>query len=180
MLSKDLDSVPQKLQNGSDALEQLEAFLNSEPMPDFSEAAERVWHRLELRGFERLRPKARVFSPERVFSAFGDSGQGIAAAAVIVVVLGATLLFMQGTGGFTPALFTGTVIDEVETHAAALTVDDIFRLLAEGREAPPVTIQIPHSGPFEMRGAPAIRVGAESFSAPLPRSIESGNSQDSH
>ncbi len=180
MVSRERDSVPPQFQNGSDASEQLEAFLRSEPVPDFTEAAERVWHRLELRGFERLRPKARVFSPERVFSAFGDSGQGIAAAAVIVVVLGATLLFMHGTGGFTQTVFTGTAIDEGDTHAAALSVDDIFRLLVEGREAPPITIQIPHSGPFEMRGAPAIRVGTESFSAPLPQSMDSGNGQDVH
>lgn len=179
MFSKDHSVDPQHTNDSAEASSQLEAFLQSEPMPNFTDAAERVWHRLELRGFEPLRPKARVLSHERLFSAFGDSGQGIAAAAVIVVVLGATLLLMHATGGFNEAPATGTVLEHGETYAAAaLTVDDIFRLLVEGREAPPVTIQIPHSGRFEMRGAPSLRVGTQSFAETSPASLETGNNQD--
>ncbi len=178
MFSKDRDSILQQATPSTDTTDQVETFLKSEAIPDFADAAERVWHRLELRGFDPLRPKARVLSPERVFSAFGGSGPGIAAAAVLVVVIGATLLIMNGTSGLNEALHTGTLVDEGETHAAAaLSVDDILRMLAEGREAPPVSIQIPHSGPFEMRGAPAIRVGTESFSVPS-RALEPGNNQD--
>ncbi|TVR93004.1 MAG: hypothetical protein EA428_02880 [Spirochaetaceae bacterium] len=178
MLSKDRDSVLQQATENLNAMDQVAGFLQSEHLPDFTNAAERVWHRLELRGFEPLRPKARVLSFERVFSAFGGSGPGIAAAAVFVVVIGATLLIMSGTSGLKEVLYTGTLVDEGETHAAAsLTVDDILRILAEGREAPPVSIQIPHSGPFEMRGAPALRVGTEGFSTPT-RSMEPGNNRD--
>ncbi|MFN2311522.1 MAG: hypothetical protein ABR590_05650 [Spirochaetia bacterium] len=184
MLSKDHDSVPQNSNSvpqnsssGSEASPQLETFLQSESIPDFSEAAERVWHRLELRGFEPLRPKGRVFSSERVLAVFSGRGQGIAAVAVVAVVLGATLMIMHGTSGFSRVMYTGTAVDQEEVHAAAaLSVDDILRLLADGREVPPVTIQIPHSGPFEMRGGPAIRAGTESISVP-ERSMGSGTNQ---
>jgi hypothetical protein len=185
MLSKDYDSVPQNSNSvpqdsgsGSEASRSLETFLQSESIPDFSAAAERVWHRLELRGFEPLRSKGRVFSSERVLAVYSGRGQGIAAVAVLAVVLGATLMMMHGTSGFSRVMYTGTAGDQEEVYAAAaLSVDDILRLLADGREVPPVTIQIPHSGPFQMRGGPAIRAGAEGILVP-ERSIESGTIQD--
>lgn len=142
-----------------DSYRRLEASLQQAEEPDYVDAAERLWRRLESRRLGE-RPTRPSFWERRVTLPLPAA---LAAAALFVIAAAAALYLGSGATGSAPQPLAGVDPRELDI---TIQIDDgqaqeLIRWLEERKDVQQVNIQLPDTPSFELIGDPVLMPASE-------------------